>query len=696
MKREMNQPRQQDKTAPAVTPPRGNDEEFLRLQAQVIQSMAEGVSVTDESGIILYTNPAEDRMFGYEPGELIGHSVKVQNGYPDDENARRVAAVIEILKNGGTWTGEWLNRKKNGELFYTYARITPAKANGKDYWVCVQEEITDSKQYERSLRESAERLSLALSASGLGDWSWDAPSDVVTLSEQAARMFAIPPGPHMTWTQMLALIHPKDRDRARSEVERTTAEGADYAIEYQLTGEGREGRWVLVTGRPVYGPTGLLTGMLGVVRDISAEKELLKREREARETAELLNTIGPILASELNPERLVQSVTDLATQLVGAQFGAFFHNVENERGESYALYTLSGVPREAFSKFPMPRNTAIFSPTFRGESVIRSDNITQDARYGRNAPYYGMPEGHLPVKSYLAVPVMSRSGDVLGGLFFGHEREAKFTKRHEELVAGIAGQAAIALDNARLFEQLNRERSRVEEANAALRRANSDLQQFAYSASHDLQEPLRMVSIYGQMLRKNYAGKLDAKADELIGYTVEGATRMEHLVRDLLAYTRASTASQDEGSEPVDANLVLEKSLASLQIAIRETNAAVTRDHLPCVRMHAVHLDQLFQNLIGNAIKYRSAEPPRIHVAAERRDNEWVFSVTDNGIGIDPNYREYIFGIFKRLHTAAEYTGTGIGLAICQRIVERSGGRIWVESEFGKGSTFYFTIPDSP
>jgi signal transduction histidine kinase len=468
----------------------------------------------------------------------------------------------------------------------------------------------------------------------------------------------------------------------------------DYAIEYRLTGDDREGRWVLATGRPVYDSDGLLTGMLGVVRDITAEKQLLKREQEARETAEVLNSVGPILSSELNPERLVQSITDLATQLVGAQFGALFHNVLNERGESYALYTLSGVPREAFSKFAMPRNTAIFSPTFRGEGVIRSDDITKDPRYGRNAPHHGMPEGHLPVRSYLAVPVISRSGEVLGGLFFGHAQQAMFTKRHEELVAGIAGQAAIALDNARLFDQLNRERSRVEDANTALRRANSDLQQFAYSASHDLQEPLRMVSIYSQMLRKNHAGRLDAKTDQHIGYIIEGATRMENLVRDLLAYTRASTASEDEPSEPVDANEVLKKSLSSLQIAIRETGAVVTAGPLPCVRLHEIHLDQLFQNLIGNAIKYRSVEPPRINVAAERRGKEWVFSVQDNGIGIDPNYKEYIFGIFKRLHSAAEYSGTGIGLAICQRIVERAGGRIWVESPSGKGSTFFFTVPE--
>jgi signal transduction histidine kinase len=422
-------------------------------------------------------------------------------------------------------------------------------------------------------------------------------------------------------------------------------------------------------------------------------RDLLQRETEARSRAEILNRIGPVLVSELDSDRLVQKVTDLATQLSGAEFGALFHNVINEQGESYTLYTLSGVPRELFDKFPMPRNTAVFGPTFRGESVVRSDDITQDSRYGKNAPYYGMPPGHLPVRSYLAAPVVSRSGEVLGGLFFGHSTPGRFTKQHEELVAGIAGQAAVAMDNARLFEQLRRERIRAEEANTALRRANADLEQFAYSASHDLREPLRMVTVYTDMLKRKYGQKLGADADLYIGYAVEGAQRMEHLIKDLLAYTQVSTVS-DDPITLADADESLQSALSILRRAIEECKASITQDSLPQLRMHRVHLEQLFQNLIGNAIKYCSDNQPQIRVRAARRGTEWLFSVEDNGIGIDPQYREQIFGIFKRLHSSTEYPGTGIGLAICQKIVQRYGGRIWVESELGRGATFFFTVPE--
>ncbi len=227
---------------------------------------------------------------------------------------------------------------------------------------------------------------------------------------------------------------------------------------------------------------------------------------------------------------------------------------------------------------------------------------------------------------------------------------------------------------------------------AALREANADLQQFAYSASHDPQEPLRMVATYSELLRKEFTGKLGPFGEEYIGYILQGVLRMEQLLQDLRAYTLASTSGQ-EPVEDVDAVSSLEKALGNLEATLQESNASVTHTDLPRVRIHEFQLEQLFQNLIGNSIKYRSSDPPRIHVAARPQGNEWLLSVQDNGIGIDSRYQEQIFGLFKRLHSFAKYPGTGLGLAICQRIVQRAGGRIWVESEPGKGSTFFFTVP---
>ena len=226
----------------------------------------------------------------------------------------------------------------------------------------------------------------------------------------------------------------------------------------------------------------------------------------------------------------------------------------------------------------------------------------------------------------------------------------------------------------------------------ALGRSNADLEQFVYSASHDLQEPLRMVSIYAEMLRQKCGANMDANAEEYLGFVIEGGARMERLLQDLRAYTQVSMSAP--GPPPVvDARVALNKAIGGLKTAIEENTAHITSSDLPAAAIYEFQLEQLFQNIIGNAIRYRSEAPPRIHVHAERQDSSWRFSIQDNGIGIDQEYKEQIFGLFTRLHTTSEYPGTGMGLAICQRIVERAGGRIGVDSEPGKGSTFYFLLP---
>lgn len=224
-----------------------------------------------------------------------------------------------------------------------------------------------------------------------------------------------------------------------------------------------------------------------------------------------------------------------------------------------------------------------------------------------------------------------------------------------------------------------------------LARSNQDLEQFAYAASHDLQEPLRMVATYTQLLAERYKGKLDSDADKYIHYAVDGALRMQKLVQDLLAFSRVGR--HGIALESTDCNTVLELSLSNLNAAIQESGAVIRHGPLPVVMADSSQLVQVFQNLIGNAIKFRGSEAPSIQVNAEATANEWIFSVTDNGIGIPPEQTENVFVIFRRLHTHAEYPGNGIGLSVCKKIVERHGGRIWVKSEPGRGSNFQFTLP---
>src|SRR5256885_8454374 len=239
--------------------------------------------------------------------------------------------------------------------------------------------------------------------------------------------------------------------------------------------------------------------------------------------------------------------------------------------------------------------------------------------------------------------------------------------------------------------QLQREIAAREETQTALERSNAELEQLAYVASHDMQEPLRMVASYLQLVAQRYRGQLDADADEFIGYAVDGAKRMQALINVLLAYSRVGTKARP--FEPTDCARVLDTAFANLRIALKESGAQVSHGPLPVVMGDAMQLTQVFQNLVGNALKFKRVEPLQVHVGAEPQDGCWRFSVTDNGIGIASEYHQRIFVLFQRLHGRAEYPGTGIGLAICKKIVERHGGTIEVSSQPGVGSTFSFTIP---
>ncbi|NIM93271.1 MAG: PAS domain S-box protein [Anaerolineales bacterium] len=298
-----------------------------------------------------------------------------------------------------------------------------------------------------------------------------------------------------------------------------------------------------------------------------------------------------------------------------------------------------------------------------------------------------VPEGHLAIvpaemadgMPEMPVETVNRRSD---GEHFPVEISARLQTLGEETVVLVVVRDITERKEA----ELALEQSRLE-----LERSNAELEQFAYVASHDLQEPLRLVSSFTRLLQERYQGRLGPDADDFISFAQDGADRMQRMVADLLAYSRVGT--RGARFEWTDCQAVLDQALTNLTIAINESAAEVTNDPLPNVFADRTQLEQLFQNLIGNALKFRSKASPIVHVAAEEVEDGWRFSVRDNGIGIRPEDSERIFIIFQRLHTAEEYPGTGLGLAICKKIVERHGGRIWVESEVGKGSTFYFTLP---
>jgi PAS domain S-box-containing protein len=451
---------------------------------------------------------------------------------------------------------------------------------------------------------------------------------------------------------------------------------------------------ISLTVSPVRNSAGEIIGASKIARDITGRKQaereraiLLSRERDARRTAELLNQVGPRLAVQLDSEKLIQEVIDLTAALVGAEFGAFFQNVVNEKGESSMLCTLAGGRPESFAALLAQLHADVFDPALQGQGILRYDDVTLDPRFRRTA------KGDFPARSYLAARVVSRSGEVLGDLGLGHSLPGKFAESHEAILRGIASQAAIAIDNARLFEEAQWAQTELKRSNQELRRANQDLETFAYSASHDLNEPLRTIGISAELIGRECGQKIPAAAAALLARILTSTNHMNALIRDLREYTQ--TWKVADGPPPaVDSISILASVLETLRGPIDEAGALITHAPLPVVSMHERQLAQLFQNLISNAVKYRGKEVVRVHVSAQERDGWCVFSVADNGLGIDPRFADQIFGVFKRLHDRERYPGSGIGLAICQRIVEQYGGSIWLDkSVLGEGSTFSFSVP---
>ena len=432
--------------------------------------------------------------------------------HPDDQ-PHVWARIEEAIRNRTPFEYEHRVIREDGTLGWTYSRSIPildAQGNIIE-WFGAASDVTARREAEEALRESEERLRLAVDNAEIGFWDVQDGHGDLTWPASTKAMFGISPDVPVTMEDFYSGLHPDDLERVAEAYAAAAdpARRALYDVEYRTIGK-EDGvlRWVAAKGRGVFdGPEtdARCLRVVGTAIDITSRKQVEEALRDESRNLEILNRVGSSIASELDLERVVQLVTDAAVELTGAQFGAFFYNVEDEKGESYTLYTLSGVDRSAFANFPMPRNTHVFGPTFRGEGVVRSDDITKDPRYGQNPPYYGKPKGHLPVVSYLAVPVSSRGGEVIGGLFFGHSEVGRFTERHERLIVGIAAQAAIAIDNARLYHA-------AQQANETLERRVSE----ALAQRQVLADIVETTDAFVQIsdLQFNFLGINKASADE--------------------------------------------------------------------------------------------------------------------------------------------------------------------------------------
>jgi PAS domain S-box-containing protein len=456
---------------------------------------------------------------------------------------------------------------------------------------------------------SADRLKIALELARTGLWQRDLRTNKAVRTPMVDEMFGFRPGEMgEDAAPFLDRVHPEDRAEMLRRLAEVARSGGFYEMVMRITRPDGVQRWIAGRAEVERDARGEAVRVLSVLRDITEQRQAREALAEEKGRLETLYKVGAVLAAELDLEKLVQAVTDAGVALTKAAFGAFFYNVVDQRGESYTLYALSGAPREAFSRFPKPRNTAVFASTFTGAGVVRSDDITKDERYGRNAPYAGMPDGHLPVRSYLAVPVVSRSGEVLGGLFFGHPAPAVFTENAEHLMTGIAAQAAIAIDNARLFQAAQREIAERKTAEARLTTVAGEVDHRAKN----------MLALVQAMVRLT-------KAETLPEYTAALTGRI-----NALAHAHALLAqSRWDGADLMQ---IVDDELAPYR---RNDGANVTVSG-PSVRLNPVAAQAVtmaIHELVTNAVKYGALSTPagRVElswqlVASSRLTIQWTES----------------------------------------------------------------------
>ncbi len=617
----------------------------------VLNRLTDIFFVFDLQGRFLHWNDRLTEVTGYSDEEIA--AMTPMDFFVQEDYERVDAAISEIVESGDATEIVRIRTRGGTLLPYEFTGSMVTREDGSPRYVCgVARDVSQRRHSERALRERQHALSnLIRNLPGVVyRYRNEAGFPVEFMSEGCTTLAGYPrerlESGDISWAD--DVIHPADRDGVRESVQTALGEGEQYQTTYRIHTAEDEIRWIWEQGGGVDAPDGsveYLDGYLTEVTDVVEIEEELRREKAFTESA---LDAQPDLFYVFGPDGEILRWNDRFNEVTG-----------------YADEEIESMCHVDF-----------VDPDDAPRILDAIDRVATDHETGSiEAPLVTKDDARIPYEF---------TGSVIEDL-----REPIYDTREDDLYISGTGRD--------ITQRVTAERER-EEAIGELERSNAELERFAYIASHDLKEPLRMIRSYLDLIQRRYEGELDGDADEFIGYAVDGAERMRTMIDDLLAYSRIGT--DDLAFEPVECHAVLDRVLDGLQIAIEEENAEITVETLPTVEGDAQQLGQLFQNLISNAIAYSGPSPPRIHISATECDTGWQFSISDNGVGIDPERAEEVFEIFS---SGPVSQSTGIGLAICQRIVRRHDGEIWVESEPGVGSTFRFTIlekesdrPDRP
>ncbi|HET9240220.1 MAG TPA: CHASE domain-containing protein [Oligoflexus sp.] len=688
---------------------RSRDEE-LRIITDALPAL---ISYTDAQGRLRFINGEYERWFARPLHSMLGLRMdelwsRFQT-QPADEEAYRKAAL-----KGQRVTFETQLQHSDGSLRSANITYVPRfRANGHtpDGFFALITDLSDLRKIERELQVNRERMELVTRSVHLGLWYCDLPFDKLLWNTWVKEHFFLPPNAEVTILDFYERLHPDDREATRRHIQKALDEKLTFDREYRSVNpvDGAI-KWIRAIGLGFYDKDGRALRFDGVTLDITEQKAKEERLQQEIRSTETLYKIGRSLAAELDLQRLLQTITDSASEAIGATFGAFLYHAAEDPAETFHLHTLSGVSHENFPHGLTPESTKALNEIFSSRGIVRLGDVTRDERFQPHAPFHALLPERPIIHSVLAVPVKTRSGSVIGVLVFGHVEADVFGPGSEDLVAGIALQASVAIDNAALFEKaedelarrreaedrlrtLNEElEARVRDRTAQLQAANQELEAFAYSVSHDLRAPLRGIDGFSTILERKYGPSLDEQGQHYLKRVKDAASRMSHLIDDMLNLTRLTR--QDMQKVPLDLSALAHSVARFLSEA--ESKRQVEFHIHEGMQVHAdpILMRAVLENLMGNAWKFTSQRPTgaRIEVGMDVYEGRPVYCVKDNGAGFDMEYAEKLFRPFQRLHSTHEFPGSGIGLASVQRVIHRHGGKVWAEGRVNEGATFYFTL----
>lgn len=608
--------------------------------AGVIESAMDAILSVDERQRIVLFNPAAEKMFGRSAADALGRNInelippRFRSAHPAHMRSFAETAVTRRYVGGQECL---FGLRADGTEFPAEISISQSESGEGKLFTAIVRDVGERRRAEEALREREERLRALLNATS--DVIYRMSPDWSEMQHLDGRGFiADTAAPSKDWLQ--AYIFPDDHALVTETIQRAIRNKSVFELEHRVRQADGSIGWTLSRAVPRFNANGEIVDWIGMASNVTrrrcADSDRQKAEAALRESEQRLR-----LFIECAPAALAMFDRDMRYLQVSRRWRADYGLGD---GELIGLSHYEVFP-DVSEQWKVAHRRGLAGEVLRSESdrFDRADGTVQWVKW-EIRPWYGT------------------SGQIGGIVIFAEE----ITQRK------------------RAEEQLQR---KAEE----LIRSNQDLEQFAYVASHDLQEPLRMVSAYTQLLGERYRGRLDDTADTYIGYAVEGASRMQALIQDLLAFSRVGRRAHER--KIIDCTGVLDEVTKNLHALVAECGAGLNVGTLPLVFADRSQMVQLFQNLIGNALKFRAEKNPVVSISAEKKGDEWIFAVADNGIGIAPEHRQRIFEIFQRLNSRADYPGNGIGLSICKKIVEQYGGRIWAESEVGKGSTFKFSLP---